>query len=44
MKVQVAFDGDEHWLQDALTLRLTSNRKLERLTVYLELELKTKTS
>jgi signal recognition particle receptor subunit beta len=44
MKIRIAFDGDEQWAQDAVTLRLTSNRKLERLNVHLELELKTKTS
>ena len=44
MKIRIAFDGDEQWAQDAVTLRLTSNRKLERLNVHLELELKAKTS
>jgi signal recognition particle receptor subunit beta len=44
MKIRIAFDGDEQWVQDAVTLRLTSNRKLERLTVHHELELKSKTS
>jgi signal recognition particle receptor subunit beta len=44
MKVQLAFDGDEQWAADAVTIRLTGNRKLERLHVSLDLELKTKSS
>jgi hypothetical protein len=44
MKILIAFDGDQQWAQDAVTLRLTSNRKLERLHVHLELELKSKGS
>jgi hypothetical protein len=44
MKVQLAFDGDEQWTADAVTIRLTSNRKLERLQVHLDLELKGKSS
>jgi hypothetical protein len=44
MKVRISFDGDEQWAQDAVTVHLTSNRKLDRLNVHLELDLKGKTS
>ncbi len=44
VKVRIAFDGgDEQWTQDAVTVRLTGNRKLERLELFLDLELKGKT-
>jgi GTPase SAR1 family protein len=44
VKIRLAFDGDEQWTQDAVTVRLTGNRKLERLQLQLDLELKGKSS
>jgi len=44
MKVQLAFDGDEQWTANAVTIRLSGNRKLERLQLRLDLELKSKPS
>ena len=45
MKIQLAFDdgeGQEEVVKDALTVRLTGNPRLERLTMHIELELKSK--
>ena len=45
MKIQLAFEdgeGQEEIVKDALTVRLTGNPRLERLTMHIELELKSK--
>jgi hypothetical protein len=45
MRIQLAFDysdGQEEVVKDALTVRLTGNPRLERLTMHIELELKSK--
>jgi small GTP-binding protein len=44
MKIQVAFDGqgDEEGVRDALTVNLVGNRRLERLTLHIELDIKGK--
>lgn len=45
MRIQLAFDdsdGQEEIVKDALTVRLTGNPRLERLTMHIELELKSK--
>ena len=44
LRIQIGFDGAEptDGVADALTVNLVGNRKLERLTLLLELELKAK--
>ena len=44
LRIQIGFDGDEQAdaVADTLTVNLVGNRKLERLTLLLELELKAK--
>src|SRR5262245_37151709 len=45
VRLHLALDGPngEHVVQDTLTVKLVGNRKLERLTLHLEVELKAKT-
>ncbi len=45
MKIHVAFEGpggNEQVLRDAITVKLVGNRRLERLTLHIDLELKAK--
>jgi hypothetical protein len=44
MKIHVAFDGNgaEQMLRDAITVKLVGNRRLQRLTLHIDLELKGK--
>jgi hypothetical protein len=44
MKIHLAFgeDGQEEMVRDALTVRLVGNRRLERLTLHIELEIRGK--
>src|SRR5262249_45281270 len=44
LRIQVAFtrDGQEEVVKDAVTVKLIGNRRLERLTLHLDLELKSK--
>jgi signal recognition particle receptor subunit beta len=45
MKVHLGFDGegDEEFVRDALTVTLVGNKRLERLTLHIELDIKGKT-
>ena len=44
MRIHVAFDGEggEEVVRDAVTVKLSGNRRIERLTLHLDLELKPK--
>jgi signal recognition particle receptor subunit beta len=42
LKIHLAFDDEEAVVKDAVTVRLIGNKKLERLTLHLDLELKGK--
>jgi hypothetical protein len=45
MKIHLAFgeDGQEEVVRDAVTVKLMGNRRLERLTLHIELEIRGKT-
>jgi hypothetical protein len=45
LRIHIAFEGagGEEVVEDAITLKLTGNKKLERLLLHLDLELKGKT-
>ena len=44
MKIHLAFgeDGQEELVRDAVTVKLVGNRRLERLTLHIELEIRGK--
>ncbi|MBN2370024.1 MAG: GTPase domain-containing protein [Vicinamibacteria bacterium] len=44
LRVHLSFDGDDEpeWIHDALTIRLAGNRKLERLILHIDFDLKGK--
>jgi hypothetical protein len=43
MKIHLGFDGDgEEWVREAVTVKLVGNRRLERLTLHIELDIKGK--
>jgi hypothetical protein len=44
MKIQLGFNGDgnEEFVQEALTVTLVGNNRLERLTLHIELDIKGK--
>jgi len=45
MKIHLAFgeDGQEEVVRDAVSVKLVGNRRLERLTLHIELEIRGKT-